>query len=350
MTQASPPPGARRWGWGLGALAVVLLLIVGLVLVVRPGPEPSPPPEGGPSTTESTLGPPSAEEPMVTQENATLTVPDTLRLEPQDFEADEGATYLLEFEATTSKPEDSPGDAMYFGASLACSGPEEGTLRSVGGTQNVRTGETVTIRNQFLLTIETPGRHLCRISLNSPNEDAAAKGTTAEITSTWSATMLEEPAFEARADQRLPRVVDSGDRALAFRYETDLDDLRQRRIDLLSTLHLTTCTGVNGSRENGRAWCDEESVDLDGSTLEVSYRADVVDARGEVCDTRTLASTRTSIVRFTHHRVMHQDLSTREPLSSCGDTVALHVVVENFGPAPVVIHQSNSTLLALVAE
>lgn len=350
MTQVPPPPSSRVRRWAVGALVVALLLCVGLVLVVRPGPDSTPPPEGAPSATEGTAGPPSAEEPIVTQESAALTVPDTLRLEPQDFEADAGDVYLLEFEATTTKPADSPGDAMYFGASLACSGPEGGTLRSVGGTQNVRTGETVTIRNQFLLTIETPGRHLCRVSLNSPNEDAAAEGTIAEITSTWSATMLEVAAFEAPADQRLPRVAGEGERALAFRYEIDLDSLPQRRIDLLSTLHLTTCTGVNGSRENGRAWCAEDSVDLEGSSLEVSYRADVLDARGDVCDSRTLASTRTTIVRYTHHRVMHQDLETREPLSSCGDTVALHVVVENSGPAPVVIHESNSTLLALSAE
>lgn len=345
MTEVPPPPRRRAWKQGLGVLAVVLVFVVSVVLVNLPsGEEPTPP--AGPTTSEAAPG----EEPLEVSTSTTLTVPDTQRLEPQSFDADEGATYLLQFEASTTKPADSPGDAMYFGASLACGGPDDGTLRSVGGTQNVRTGETVTIRNQFLLTIETPGRHLCRVSLNSPNEDAAAEGTTAEITSAWSATEIEAPAFEARADERLPRTADAEERVRAFRQEIDLDDVPGRRLDLSSTLHLTTCTGINGSREDGKAWCDEETVDLEGSSLEVSYRADVLDTAGEVCESRELATTQARIVRYTHHRVMHQELEMREPLSDCGERVALDVVVENHGPAPVVIHRSNSTLLAVAAD
>jgi hypothetical protein len=334
---------SRGWGWVLGALLVVLLVVVTLVLVV-------PPDRGdGPSVTAErprTVSSPE-DEPLLVREAAALTVPDTLRMESHAFEAQAGSTYLLEFAATATKPEDSPGAAMYFGASLACGGPEGGTLRSAGGTQNVRTGEQVTIRNQFLLEIEETGEHSCRLTLNSPNPEAAARGTTAEMTSKWSAIRLGEAAFEASADERLPRAVDPGERAAAFRYEVDLEDLPDHRLDLLSTLHLTTCTGTNGSWEDGRTWCAVEVVDLEGSAVEVTYRSDVLGADGEVCDSRLLSTTRTDIVRFTHHRVLQFEHRARQPLSDCGDTVRLVVAVENDGPAPVVIHRSNSTLLAL---
>lgn len=336
----------RPWVWVLGALAAVLLLITAAVLFA-----PAEHGEDLPGTSERQTSTPVFEDaPLLVQESVTLTVPDTLRMESHAFDARAGSTYLLAFETTTSKPADSPGDAMYFGAGLACGGPEGGTLRSVGGTQNVRTGEEVTLQNQFLLEIEETGQHSCRLTLNSPNPEAAASGTTAEMTSQWSATLLDDAAFEATAEDRLPRVVDSGERSAAFRYELDLEEVPERRLDLLSTLHLTTCTGTNGSREDGRTWCVEDDVDIEGSTVEATYSAEVLDADGEVCDSRELATTRTEIVRFTHHRVLPTEHRAREPMSTCGDTVRYVVTVVNDGPAPVVIHRSNSTLLVLAGS
>lgn len=342
MPPTTPRLGGRTWRWVLAIFAAVMLLVVTSVLVWNFAGD-----EEQPSDVHPTSVQPTENAQLEVAGSATLTVPDTLRMESDAFEAEAGDTYLLEFEATAEKPSDSPGDAMYFGANLACGGPDGGTLRSVGGTQNVLTGEEVTIRNQFLLTIEDSGSHACRLSLNSPNEDAAASGTDAPMTTHWSASRVEATALEASADERLPRVVDADDRAAAFRFEVDLEDLPSRELDLLGTLHLTTCTGVNGSREDGTTWCEEDDVDPAGSDIEVTYRTDVLDASDEVCERRVNSTTSTHITRFTHHRVLQADHPASEPLSSCGDTAQVVVAVENAGPAPVVIHRSNSTLLLL---
>lgn len=342
MPPTSQEQRRHPWRWVLGAFAAVILLVVATVLIRAPSGDDETLPAGQPASSE--LAP---EKPLEIVDTTTFTVPDTLRMDSGAFDAEVGDTYLLQFEATASKPAGSAGDAMYFGANLACGGPEGGTLRSVGGTQNIRTGEQVTIRNQFLLTAEDSGSHACRLSLNSPNEDAAASGTEVTVDTHWSATQLDETALEVPAGERLPRVVDEGERAAAFRVEIDLDDLPGRELDLVGTLHLTTCTGTNGSREDGTTWCAKDDVDIDGSVVDVTYRTDVLDSSGEVCASTADATTRARIVRFTHHRMLHVDHPASAPLSTCGDTVRVVVAVRNAGPAPVVVHRSTSTLLLL---
>src|SRR5699024_1174131 len=319
-------------------LCVVLIIAlwgVGQKFLVEPGVQPSRPPE---ATSEAVLE---------VVDRTTLSVPETLRMEGRSFEADVEETYLLQFEATTTKPTNSAGDAMYFGASLACGGPNGGTLRSVGGTQNVRSSEQVTISNQFLLRIEESGSHTCRLSLNSPNEDAVAAGTEAVVDTRWTATRVEGFAVEASADEQLPRAIDPGEKATAFSVSVDVEDFPKREIDVLGTLHVTTCTGTNGSREDGRTWCEEEGVDLDGSGVEVTYHTDVLDASGEVCASAVGSRTRARIVRFTHHRMLHVAQPFREPLSTCRSSARMVVTVQNAGPAPVVVHRSTSTLVVL---
>lgn len=335
---------SSKWWFALTAAGVALLFIAAAVLIDLPLGEERP--EGATSTNAVSHTP---DTPLVVQERSRLTVPYTENMKSQKFDAKSGRWYLLKFEATTSKPEGSPGDAMYFGAGLACGGPDGGTMRSIGGTQNVRTGETVTIRNQFLLEIEESGTHSCRLSLNSPNADAAAKETSVEVISQWSATRLEAPAFEAEGSKRLPRIINPGERAAAFRFTVNLADVPSRRLDLLSTLHLTTCTGTNGSREDGKTWCLGDDVDLEGSSLRVEYREDVLGADGKVCETRMLSARPIEIVRYTHHQVLSFEQNPDEPLDACGETVRYVVAVENDGPAPVLVHRSNSTLLLLAS-
>ncbi|MFC7457056.1 hypothetical protein ACFQS2_07660 [Brachybacterium sp. GCM10030267] len=339
--------GRRRAGWVAGALMTVLLVVAVVLLVWHPPADLSLPNAPAPSDTSA----PMDDDPVVARQTASLTVPESLRLPARSFEAEAGQTYLVQFRAAMEKPPGSQGSAMYFGASLACGGgPDGGTLRSVGGTQNVRTGERVVITNQFLLKVEHTGTHSCRLSVNSPNAEAAAAGVTAEVDSVWLAHRVEGEAFEASAEERLPRVVAPRERAAVFRFTLDHEGDPAVPEQLLSTVHLTACTMVNGSIEDGQAWCESGETDARGSSLELTYREDVLRSDGEVCSSRLLASHDTQIARLTHHQVLDTTLTTTDPPSSCGPTVRYVVAVENAGPAPVVVHRSNTTLIVLAEQ
>lgn len=331
---------SRRRRRTLYVLTVLVIVVVALVVVVRAGTDG--PATHGPATP--TALPEGSSEPLEVRESTSFTIPDNVRTPSHSFEVRAGGKYLLEFEATAQKSEASPGDAMYFGASLACADDGGVALRSVGGTQNVRTGETVTIRNQFLLEAENAGEYSCRLSVSSPNEEAAAKGTSVDVQMEWAARPVEGIAVEASADERLPRVVEPGRRAAIFRVDVEQGE---DPVDILSTVHATTCTMVNGSTEGDRVWCQGEQIDTQGSAVELTYRADVLDEIGNVCDSRIIATKREPIEWHTHHRILATEAREQEPFSTCGTTVRYVVVIENDGPASVVVHRTNSTFLAV---
>lgn len=269
-----------------------------------------------------------------------------MRTQSQTFGVRAGDTYLLEFEATVKKPEESPGEAMYFGSSLSCADSAGAAIRSIGGTQNILTGETVTIRNQILLEVEKSDEYSCRLSVSSPNEEAAAKGTPVDVQMEWTARPVEGIAVEANAEERLPRVVKPGQRAAVFRIDVEQGD---DPVEILSTVHATTCTMVNGSTEDGRAWCEGAQVHTGGSAVELTYRADVLDGDGNVCDSRIIATESEPIDWHTHHQILATEVRSEELLAACGTTVRYVVAIENEGPASVVVHQANSTFLAVSA-
>lgn len=333
------PP--QRWWWILGVLGTVVLIVVASVVVIRPGPDKPAPDDSETSTALIDV----SHEPLIARESTSLTVPNTIRLPGRSFYTEAGRMYLVEFEATAEKPIDSPGSAMYFGASLACSGPDGSTIRSVGGTQNVRSGERVTIRNQFLLEADHGGEHACRVSLNSPNEEAAAEGTSAAVVSTWTVTPARPAAFEAPAEKRLPQLVEQGHRAIVFQVKHENDQVLRAPADLMSTVHVTTCTIVNGSAEDGRTWCPEEDVDPEGSSVVLTYRLDVLDSGGGVCDSQNLDAVGVQIDRLAHHQVLHSEAPIADQASACGPRLRFVVELENDGPAPLVIHRNNSTFI-----
>lgn len=342
MTQAPPPPRRSAWRRGLGALVIVLLLAAAALLLNRPdGEEPSPPTSGSSSETSS------KDDPLEVTESTTLTVPDTQRLESHSFDAEAGSTYLLQYDATTTKPPASQGDAMYFGASLACSGPTDGTLRSVGGTQNARTGEEVSIQSQFLLDIEESGRYACRLLVFSPNAEVAAAGTTAEVDTRWSATRVDAGAIEVSADEHLPRLVATGEEADAFVQGTSSDPARTPELRVLGTVHVTTCTEVEGSSEDGQTWCPEDLVDRSGSDTTITYRLDALGNDGEVCESRDVDVADAEVDRHSHHQIFHLEDRVTIPPDLCGTSVRLVVTVENKGPAPLLVHRASSTLVII---
>ena len=326
--------------WTLGVLAITLLIIAASVVGIKSSNDAT---ISGKSSS-SPEHPAGSGEPLIVRESTGLTVPGIVRTPTHSFQGGAGGAYLLEFEATTEKPEESPGDAMYFGASLACADDAGASLGSVGGTQNVRTGESVTIRNQFLVKVEDAGSVSCRLSVESPSEEAAAEGTSADVDMYWSARRVPGVAVQAPADERLPRVVGAGQRAAVFRIDVEQG---AEPVSVLSTVHATACTMRNGSTEDGRTWCEGERIDTQGSDIELTYRADVLDGSGSVCDSQIIATKRASIEWLTHHQILSTEVREWAPASTCGKTVRYVVALTNHGPASVVVHRANSTFLAI---
>ncbi|WP_193105896.1 hypothetical protein [Brachybacterium sp. FME24] len=327
---------------GVGAaLLVIFLIVLGGVLRGDKLP-PGPPPES--------TGTPIERVDVEVRDDATLTVPGTGRAAVGSFEAAPGESYLMQFEVVTTKPEGSPGTAMYLGVSLNCSGTGGAGSGSIGGTQNLLTGEATTLRNQFVLGSTEGGPQSCNISVSAPNPEVAAQGTTIELDVRWTAQQVDGQLVEEESEKRLPTTVPVDGREIVFAHTLDLEDSRGRPLNILSSLHLTACTGVNGSRENGRDWCDAADVDAGGSEVDLILRADLLDDDGQVCGQIDVFSATVHIDRHTHHLLMTIDETVDVGQSACGVALRLTVTVADRGPAPVVVHGGASSFVVVDAD
>ncbi|WP_232820214.1 hypothetical protein [Brachybacterium sp. YJGR34] len=272
-----------------------------------------------------------------------LTLPEYVYMAKESFSVEAGRSYLLSFELDTVKPEGEPGRIMYLGVTLSCTGAASG---SVGGTENLIPEEPVTYANQMLLTPSEDGVVTCQVLASSPIEEVAARGTTIELEAEWSAVRLGGYAVETPAGEELPMTVPAGERSSAFSQVVPLHSVPSRRLDVLSTLHVTTCTGTGGSRENGKVWCARKDLDGDGSEFDLELTVDVINADGSVCESlrRVVSSQHVDVDQ--HHALFQLYDSAIVPESACGSALRVSVVVINSGPASLVVHESNSSLIA----
>ncbi|MGP5717793.1 hypothetical protein ACTXO9_18115 [Brachybacterium tyrofermentans] len=331
----------RVW-WVGSALLVVAALMIGGLLVWDPG-EPKTDPD------ESTASSEGEETSASTSDSAELTVPETLRISESSIQVRAGSSYVLSFEVTTEKPEGSPGEAMYVGVSLGCTGPEEVSSRSISGTQNLVRGEPTVLSSQVLLVAEETSNRTCRITVDSSYDGVAAEGTTIHVDAKWTARPVEGTALEVPAEDRLPHVFDADDRRPAFRHKVELPPGRESvSVEVLSTLHVTTCTVVNGSREGGEPMCVEAKTDEAGSAFDITLRADLLDADGKLCESRSLLADSTHVDRLTHHQLLSGRLVEQVPDDRCGDTVEFVMAVTNSGPAPLLVHGAGSSFIVVV--
>lgn len=339
MSSASRPPASRkRWlPWG-GVALILIVAVVIAVLLLPPRREPVPPPE----TT------PSPQEPLEISETASLTVPETIKMSPHSFKARPGVNYLLSYDISTVKPEGTPGSAMYLGVNLACGTSDNGTSRSVGGTQNLITGELVELSNQFLLTVESQVEQSCRVILSSPNGNAAAVGSTIDIDVSWSVEPIQGDVKEFDSDLRLPLVVGPDGRAVVFKEKVPLAGVSSA--ELQGTLQLTSCTIVNGSREGGETMCRAESTDPRGSSFDVEVEARILGQNGRPCESKDLMDAAAHVDRHTHHQVLHLETKANAIEDPCGTEVEVVVTVDNAGPAPLVVHGNGSSLVVLMGR
>lgn len=342
---------ATRWWVAGGAALVALVLVItviGLRGEVRNDPA-SPTPEAPQSTGSPTPTlPPAAVPPVSVADDAPLMLPQELRAAHGDFYLEAGKAYLARAEVSTVKPADEPGLGMYLGVTFSCSGEGGGASDWIGGTENLLPGEPVTYRNQLVLRPEQSQVVSCSVRANAPYDDVAAAGATIDLDIHWTVTEIDGAAASTPPEDRLPMTVASGDRSFAFTESFAAENLRPQRVEMLSSLHLTTCTVVNGSREAGRTWCAQDDLDEAGSEFDAELRVDVLDANGEVCETVGQELTAETLPLERHHQLLSLSAEFDLPEGLCGDTLRASVVVDNRGPASLVVHASNSSLITLM--
>lgn len=347
-TQESGQTGPRRGrAWLLGGGALILLLavvlVVGVVGLAGRGGDGNPTSQTAPSTAAPTP-PPFPAAPYAVSDEALLTVPEETRIAQGTFWAEAGAEYVVTMDLRSTKPEGSGGRSMYLGVTLSCSPRAGGPGISVGGTQNMLTGEETTYRNQGLISMPEDGGVDCSIKLSAPYDDVASRDTTFPAGASWEVRRADAAA-QAPTDTVLPTTIAAGATEDVLTAELPIDEAGEG-LEALSSLHLTACTGVNGSREDGRAWCREDALDEGGSTVTLRARMELVGEDGNACAelaAQALPADRIELHR--HHRLLSLALETSLPERPCGRQARVTLAVHNDGPAPVVVHRTNSSLL-----
>lgn len=285
--------------------------------------------------------------PFSVVDEASLTVPDEFRAASGDVYLDAGGSYLASFEVSTVKPLDQPGLAMYLGVTFSCRGSDSGESTWIGGTENLLPGEPVTYRNQLLLHPATSEVMSCSVRANAPYDDVASDGATVELDISWSMRAVSPSAASAPSEHRLPMTIAPGQREFVFTEMIPLDHLPHHEVQLLTSLHVTTCTGVNGSREGGRTWCAAEDIDEAGSDFDVELRVDVLDEAGKRCGSAGEETAQVNLPLERHHQLVSRNVSFGIGGALCGAMLRAGVVVENRGPASLVVHESNSSMVTI---
>lgn len=360
----------RSWsvrGWGVGLTVAIVALLIAFAVgafdrgLFQPGGL-------GPSTAhddpvalaESTATPspgappvPAAtlitapEPPYSVTDSASLTLPQEVRIAHGTFFLSEGTDYLVQFDLATLKPENAPGIGMYLGVTFSCSPAGGGPGGVIGGTENLLPGVPVTYTNQFLLTPQRSGEYTCSLLANAPYDDVAAAGTTIELEASWGVAPVTARARETPSAQRLPLTVADGSREVAFSQMLTSSGFVGDQLRILTSLHLTTCTGANGSREDGRTWCGAKDIDESGNTFIAETRVDVIGSDGAVCGTLDVEKQEVEIDKWRHHQLLHLDRKVTVPSDLCGSRLRVSVVIDNQGPASIVVHEQNSSLVTV---
>lgn len=350
--QGNPRRGANRRWWLGGVAAVLVALLVVAVVGVRGGilGESSSPTDPEQSESETTASPssvlpPAPIAPYSVVDEVPLTLPQELRAAHGTFFLEGGKSYVATFAVSTVKPQDEPGLGMYLGVTFSCVGEDNSGSEWIGGTENILRGEPVTYQNQLLLTPEVDQVVSCSVRANAPYDDVAAAGATVDLDIHWRVAEAEGQAVSTPPEERLPVTVDREARAFAFTEQIAVQERVPGKISMLSSLHLTTCTIVNGSREDGRAWCTQDDLDEKGSTFDLELRVDVLDGDGEVCATIGTKAVTETLPLERHHQLLPLTAEFTVPENLCGGTLRASVVVENRGPASLVVHGSNSSLI-----
>lgn len=292
-------------------------------------------PTGGTVTTEA---------PVQVEDSAILEIPGKTVLGSSSFSVKPDRKYLVQLLLMVEKPKDSPGRATYLGYTLSCvSDHDDGEGTSVGGTQNLVNGQPVTLEASALLRGAQGAEYSCRVVVANPYDHVASVGSEIRVSLKWTATAVGSESVSVDLDRMLPRAIEPGDSVELFNRTGLPEPANGGEVAVIAHIHSTTCTIVNGSREDGRAWCDEGSLDEGGSTA--VYRIELEQNYGP---NKCLASKSydVHIDGLVHHYVasLAQDLSRD---SDCGGEIAARVMVRNEGPAALVAHRQNTEVIVV---
>ncbi|MGP9736130.1 hypothetical protein ACT3SQ_16430 [Brachybacterium sp. AOP42-C2-15] len=350
MPERPRPQMPRRRILLAGAMTLALALILVIVLVGPfrdswgPGSPEETPTATGPSDPARTTAGPNAP-PQVFREEASLTVPENVLAAAGAFTLQQGEAVVVAVDVATEKPADSDGVNIFLGIRLTCTDPSGATVGTAGGTENLLTGVPVVLANQVLLRAAADGIFHCEVFLNAPNDEGASAGTTFTLDTSWAVTPVDGLAVQTPAVERLPMTIPAGERRMTFAEVVPLSELAEGSLQMHASLNLTTCTGVGGSREDGRTWCAQDDIDTSGSTYEVETRLDLVGDDGAVCGAIDASRQSLHLEHYRHHQLLHVDRHVEVPAEPCGDRVRVSVLLDNTGPASLVVHRENSSMI-----
>lgn len=341
-------------GWWVGSVVVVTVLLAIGIWATISGPQQEPASIESPAASSS--APPSptllpaAEPPVGVEDRASLTLPEEVRLAAGTMYLRAGESYLVRFDLSTVKPRSASGVGMYLGVSFSCVTADGTGAGSIGGTENLVPGEPVSYRNTLVLEPRKDGIHRCNVLANAPYDNVGAKGTTVQLDAYWRVDRIAEgdAVEQADADQTLPRLLPADESSVVL--EQTVTARPQDVVTALATVHMTTCTGVNGSREQGRTWCRTSAIDERGNTVSARLLIDLVDSSGKVCDHLADETRTVGIDKWVHHDLLSFDEVGAMPTEPCSRTARVRIQLTNSGPAGLVVHGKNSSLVAVSTE
>jgi hypothetical protein len=300
---------------------------------------------GGPETPAS----PEEGAALESQDSGSFSVPGGFDSDPLKVDVESGERHWLDL-SMDAYLEPGVASAAYIAIHLGCTDSNGAEALSVSGTQNIRQNEHTTINMVGLFEAAHAGSAICRVKVNAPNGEAAASGNTVDIDSHLKMSAHSVQGGEATPRTSLPAVVEPGESEVLFA-DTLASVKGERLFRASATMHLTTCTIQNGSKDSsdGDFLCDASSLDKRGSRVSAALSQEMVASDGTECGEPRERRLDHLIDHHQHHYIFTIDGEYEEP-AGCHGAPRFKITLKNDGPAPVVVHSNSTRAYAGVDE
>ncbi|MCP3426187.1 hypothetical protein NBM05_09250 [Rothia sp. AR01] len=340
MTSDSRSRQKHRLRWSLLIIvATALCLSVVLVLAwLRPwaNDTEAPPESEGDASIEAS-------------DSGSFVIPDSFVSEPFEETFKSGERRWLDLTLDTYL-EPGSAAAAYLAVYLGCKDSTGARALGMTGTQNIRQDEPTTIKMTGLVEATHAGEASCRVRVSAPNGEAVAAGMTVDIDTSFTLGARPVQGEEAKPRTSLPAVIDPGKKVVLFDDTLSAAE-GERRFRSSASMHLTTCTIQNGSKDSqgGDFLCDESTLDRQGSQVSAVLSQEVEASDGNECGNPREQQVDHLIDHDQHHYIFTIGGEYEEP-EGCRGTPKFTLTLENDGPAPVVVHSDSTRAYAGVDE